>query len=198
MLLILHLIDLGWTVPETNWLVFSFTYFPDFEALASNPLNDSLDVSIITSFTFGNPNNYEIFEWNPNFGMTAFMTPVNESFNPLSTRVLYLWKPDSEYQLTSDRSQSALMKYTYNPNGITPPRNSETGFLINYNEDIITEAIGFSNFLFGQVTLDANTQAQISYVGGLWTANPESNQGVPYDAKGNPIYTDTKEGYTYA
>ena len=44
--------------------------------------------------------------------MTAFMPPVNEAFNPLPTRVLYNWKSDQDYEVTSDRitSKSALLK----------------------------------------------------------------------------------------
>lgn len=313
--------------------MFSFTYFPSFEAVSSNPLNDPLQTPDITGFTFGNPNNYQIFEWNTNFGMTVFMTPVNESFNPLPTRVLYEWKSDNEYQVTSDRSQSTLMKYTYNPtnsftsqialltgrapSGVTPPRNSGTGFLTDYEGDIAVHNIGFSNFPFAQedpgwaqipevegtiqatvinnpvlspnntttiisvlfppsgsnypdstylwtwysplnasgsssrpvtfmqsqsgvglgtslaladyfdydeystpidpcnfavppfisilsnkkwqttgVKLEAGTQAHISYVGGLWTANPNDNGGRLYNAYGNPNYINAKQGYT--
>lgn len=155
---------------DTNQLalfqMFSFTYLPMFEALGSNPLNSPLDYPVISGLSFGNPNNYEIFEWNPNFGMTVFMTPVNEEFNPLPTRVLYVWKPDNEYHLSSDRSQNTLMKYIYNPSnpftsqvalltgavpeGIIPPPNSDAGFLINYEGDEITECIGFGNFPFPQ------------------------------------------------
>lgn len=313
--------------------MYSFTYFPSFEALTSSPLNDPMEVPNIDGFSFGNPNGFQIFEWNTNFGMTAFMTPVNELFNPLPTRVLYVWKSDDAYHVTSDRSQSTLMKYTYNPTnpfssqialltgaapeGTTPPRNSGTGFLINYDGDEITENLGFSNFPFGEeppswaqipaeegtihatvednptlspghtvtiisvlfppsgtnypdstylwtwysplnasgsssrpvtfmqsqagvgvgtslaladyfayeeyttpidpcnfdvppflsilankawqttgVTLDANTEATISYVSGLWTDNPNDNGGELYDAAGNPTYINAKEGYT--
>lgn len=313
--------------------MFSFTYFPSFEALSSSPLDGAMDTPDIAGYSFGNPNNYQIFEWNTNFGMTVFMTPVNELFNPLPTRVLYVWKSDNEYHVTSDRSQSTLMKYTYNPNnpftsqealltgkpprGMTPPRNSDTGFLINYQGDEITENLGFSNFPFGEeppswaqipaedgtihatvvnnptlspnhtvtiisvlfppsgpnypdstylwtwysplnasgsnsrpvtfmqsqsgvgvgtslaladyfyyeefsspidpfnfavppfisilanqpwqttgVTIESNTQATISYVGGLWTSNPNDNGGNLYDAGGNPAYINAKSGYT--
>lgn len=313
--------------------MFSFTYFPTFEALSSNPLNEPLEIPTITGFQFGNPNNYQIFEWNTNFGMTVFMTPVNELFNPLPTRVLYKWKSDNEYQVTSDRTQNTLMKHTYNPTnpftsqiaqltgrapkGVTPPRNSGTGFLTNYEGDTVVKSIGFSNFPFGQqpptwpkipevegkvqatltnnpalspnhtttimsvlfppsgsnypdctylwawysplnasgsrsrpitfmqsqsgvgvgtslaladyfyyeeyatpidscnfavpplvsilankkwqttgVKLEAGTQAHISYVGGLWTANPNDNGGGLYNANGNPTYINATEGCT--
>lgn len=314
--------------------MFSFTYFPTFEALESNPLNLPLDLPSVEGFTFGNPNNYELFTWNPNFGMTVFMTPVNEKFNPLPTRVLYVWKPDEAYQLSSDRSQSTLMKYTYNPDnpftaqtalltgrvptGITPPPNSDAGFLINYHNNDITKCIGFGEFPFPQqapnwpqvpavqgtihatinnnptlcpntivnmisvlfppaepnypdstylwtwyspldatgahsrpvtfmqsqsgvnlgtslaladyfdyeeyttpidpcnfavppcdftidskkswhgtgINMNGKTQALISYVSGLWTANPNDNNGNLYDASGNPSYINAKPGYT--
>lgn len=314
--------------------MFSFTYFPSFEGLASNPLDSPLPLPVIPGLTFGNPNNYEIFEWNTNFGMTAFMTPVNEEFNPLPTRVLYVWKSDSEYQVSTDRSQNTLMKYTYNPSnpftsqvalltgaapsGMPAPPNSGTGFLIDYKGDKITKCVGFANFPFGEeppnwaqipaekgtihATIDDNptlspnnivtiisvlfppsgqnypdstylwtwysplnesgsrsrpvtfmqsqsgvglgtslaladyfdynefispiepcnfvvppcdfsvdstkpwqsmgikmnpgTKATISYIGGLWTANPKDNNGQLYNAYGNPIYINAKEGYT--
>ena len=146
--------------------MFSFTYFPSFEQVSSNPLSDPMDAPQIPGLSFGNPNDYEIFEWNTNFGMTAFMTPVNEQFNPLPTRVLYVWKPDGEYQVSNDRSQNTLMKYTYNPgnpfssqvalltgvapDGMTPPPNSGTGFIINYSGDTITDCQGYINFPFGE------------------------------------------------
>lgn len=146
--------------------MFSFTYFPAFENLRSNPLDSPLVTPVIDGFTFGNPNNYELFTWNTNFGMSVFMTPVNEAFNPLPTRVLYNWRSDAEYRVSSDRSQSTLMKYIYNPTnpftsqealltgsapaGTTPPPNSGAGFLIDYLGDRIINAIGFGNFPFPQ------------------------------------------------
>ena len=146
--------------------MFSFTYFSTFEKLSSNPLNTPLVPPVVEGFSFGNPDNYELFTWNTNFGMTVFMTPVNEAFNPLPTRVLYNWRDNSQYSVSSDRSQSTLMKYTYNPTnpftaqqalltgptptGMTPPPNSGAGFLINYVGDRITNAIGFGNFPFPQ------------------------------------------------
>lgn len=146
--------------------MFSFIHFPSFEPLSSNSLDETLVIPNIKGFTFGNPNNYQLFSWNTNLGMTAFMTPVNEEFNPLPTRVLYKWKSDSEYKVTSDRTQNTLMKYIYNPQnpftaqkavltgrapkGVPPPRNSGTGFLANYHSDTLTKTVAFSNFPFGQ------------------------------------------------
>ncbi|UUZ53706.1 hypothetical protein LP419_34490 [Massilia sp. H-1] len=67
--------------------------------------------------------------------------------------MLYVWKPDAEYVLASDRSQNTRMVFNYNqfpgqpigvqealltgpaPQGIQPPQNSATSFLINYNTD---------------------------------------------------------------
>lgn len=46
------------------------------------------------------------------------------------------------------------------------------------------------------VKLDSNTQATISYDSGLWTANPNDNEGALYEANGNPYYINAKEGYT--
>ena len=158
------------TMGDVNQLalfqMFSFTYFPEFNQLTSTPLSSPITIPVIEGFSFGNPKKYELFEWNTNFGMTVFMTPVNEAFNPLPTRVLYAWKPDNLYKVSSDRSQNTLMKYTYNPGnsftsqvalltgpspaGVTPPANSGAGFLINYVGDEITECAGFGNFPFPQ------------------------------------------------
>jgi hypothetical protein len=98
--------------------------------------------------------------------MTAFMTPVNEAFNPLPTRVLYAWKPDSAYSVYSDRAQNTLMLYKYNPPqpivnqvalltgiappDIQPPPDSDTGFLITKNADGSETCIGGSQFPFPQ------------------------------------------------
>ncbi|HEX8071787.1 MAG TPA: hypothetical protein VF546_17700 [Pyrinomonadaceae bacterium] len=146
--------------------MFSFTYFPVFNDLSSTGTNIPaawVDPQI-EGFSFGNPNNYELFTWNPNFGMTVFMTPVNEDFNPLPTRILYVWKPDDEYYVTSDRSQSTLMMYNYNPQnpftsqvalltgpapaGVTPPPNSDSSFLINYNGETVTSCDSSSDTPF--------------------------------------------------
>ena len=145
--------------------MFSFTYFPMFNPLPGTSVPTSwVDPQIEGLFSFGNPNNYDLFTWNPNFGMTVFMTPVNEQFNPLPTRVLYVWKPDDEYQVASDRAQSTLMMYDYNPQnpftsqvalltgappaGVQPPPNSDSGFLINYQGDQVTGCVSGSNFPF--------------------------------------------------
>jgi hypothetical protein len=101
--------------------------------------------------------------------MTAFMTPVNERFNPLPTRVLYVWKPDDEYQVYSDRAQDTVMMYNYNLNvppgllkqvalltGRAPvppgPPESDEGFLINYysTPQLAPTCIGGSQFPFPQ------------------------------------------------
>ena len=134
--------------------MFSFTYFPSFTPLPvpqqpptawTNPQNG------IDGFSFGNPQNFGMFTFPQSFGMTAFMTPVNEAFNPLPTRVLYNWMPDNLYQAYTDRAQNTLMEYIYNqnnqgnpgdvqialltgpaPSGVTPPEYSDEGFLLNY------------------------------------------------------------------
>jgi hypothetical protein len=38
--------------------------------------------------------------------------------------------------------------------------------------------------------------ANISYLSGLWTANPNDNNGELYNAAGNPTYINAKSGYT--
>jgi hypothetical protein len=134
--------------------MYSFTYFPQFK-----PSTDGLPPiwmqPLIDGFKLGNPGGYSNFVFNPNFGMTALMTPVNEKYNPLPTRVLYVWKPDAEYSVATDRAQSTLMLNTYNqglledapmasqealltghaPKGTRPPAGSHTSFLITTNTD---------------------------------------------------------------
>lgn len=130
--------------------MYSFTYFPEFVPGAGGVPAEWAD-PVIEGFQVGNPNGYQDFVWNGNFGMTAFMTPVNEAFNPLPTRVLYVWKPDEEYSVATDRAQDTLMLYTYNqpgptisqealltgppPAGMDPPVDSDTSFLITNNTD---------------------------------------------------------------
>jgi len=147
--------------------MFSFTYFPVFNALSETVVPSTWTDPQFPGFALGNPNNYQLFTWDDNFGMTVFMTPVNEKFNPLPTRVLYTWKPDDLYQITADRSQNTLMMSTYNPTagytsqealltgpapvGVSPPPNSDDSFLINYQgDDVISCASGKEGFLFPQ------------------------------------------------
>lgn len=140
--------------------MYSFTYFASYKILATDDAAlprtlEELQASTpaaasISGFTAGNPKGYQNFVWNGNFGMTAFMTPVNEEFNPLPTRVLYVWKPDSQYSVYSDRAQNTLMNFEYNsgdhtsqealltgmaPSGMPPPANSDTSFLIDCYSD---------------------------------------------------------------
>jgi hypothetical protein len=121
--------------------MYSFTYFPVFEVIEPTSQRPAWSAPTFPGFQTGNPNGYENFVWNGNFGMTAFMTPVNEAFNPLPTRVLYVWKPDSEYSVFSDRAQDTRMLY-----------DSDEGFLINYYTDPnqAPTCIGGSQFPFPQ------------------------------------------------
>jgi len=146
--------------------MFSFTYFPRFQTLSETSVPTTFVTPQIAGFSFGNPNNYDLFSWNTNFGMTVFMTPVNEKFNPLPTRVLYVYKPDDEYKVASDRAQNTLMMYTDNPDnpftsqvalltgaapkGVQPPPNSDSGFLINYDGQEVTGCVSGSQFPFPQ------------------------------------------------
>jgi hypothetical protein len=144
--------------------MYSFTYFPVFAPSGEPPAWPPT----FPGFQVGNPG-YQNFVWNSNFGMTAFMTPVNENFNPLPTRVLYEWKPDSEYEVYSDRAQDTKMLYDYNPGnpeglaeqvalltGPAPappgPPDSDEGFLINYytQPGPPPTCIGGSSFPFPQ------------------------------------------------
>lgn len=139
--------------------MFSFSYFASFteiDAAAAPPRPALWEAPSIPGFTPGNPHGYLPFVWNTNFGMTAFMTPVNGRYNPLPTRVLYKWTPDWKYQTNTDRAQDTLMQYNYNlhqpanqkpikyqtallfgpaPVGMPPPANSGRGFLISDYDD---------------------------------------------------------------
>lgn len=145
--------------------MYSFTYFPEFTVAGAVAQPTIWGNPGWSNFLVGNPYGYDHFVWNSNFGMTAFMTPVNENFNPLPTRVLYVWKPDSQYSVASDRAQNTLMSYRYNsgkmifqeallfgpaPQGVTPPPDSDAAFLINYYNDGTNSCIGGSQFPFPQ------------------------------------------------
>ena len=149
--------------------MWSFTYFPQFVAYGGYSEAVAKPTTFVApsfpGFAVGNPNGYQNFVWNGNFGMTAFMTPVNENYNPLPTRVLYVWKDRQGYAVYSDRAQDTLMLYTYNagsvasqealltgpaPNGVTPPPNSDTGFLINFDTSGGSTCIGGNQFPFPQ------------------------------------------------
>lgn len=93
--------------------MFSFTYFASFKA--EKPEESEAAEVQIPGFTPGNPKGYELVEWNHNFGMTTFMTPVSETFNPLPTRVLYHWAEDEDYKELTDRAQNTLMWFWENP-----------------------------------------------------------------------------------
>jgi hypothetical protein len=46
------------------------------------------------------------------------------------------------------------------------------------------------------VQVKSNETATITYKSGLWTANPNENNGQLYDAHGNPTFIAAKPGYT--
>ncbi|MDX1736777.1 MAG: hypothetical protein R3261_00975 [Alphaproteobacteria bacterium] len=93
--------------------MFSFTYFDGFEVGSSVTLPENFEISstIPMGFESGNPKNYELFSWNGNSGLTTFMSPINEKYNPLPTRVFYKWKEDGDYKVVQDRAQNTLMHY---------------------------------------------------------------------------------------
>ncbi|NIE63207.1 hypothetical protein [Burkholderia sp. Ax-1719] len=177
--------------------MWSFTYFPTYTAHDSEEKAPArpqdFTTPTIPGFSVGNPNGYQNFTWNTNFGMTAFMTPVNENYNPLPTRVLYVWKDAPDYQSYSDRAQNTLMQYNYNsgemgaqealltgpaPNGVQPPPESGTGFLINFNWDGTSSCIGGSQFPFAQEPPD---WVQIPAVEGTIQATISSNPVIAPD-----------------
>jgi hypothetical protein len=151
--------------------MYSMSYMPVFFEQAPAQPPAAWSTPTFPGYLAGNPNNYENFAFNGNFGTTTFMTPVNEAFNPLPTRMLYVWKPDAEYVVTSDRSQSTSMGFDYNlsndqplatqvalltgpaPASVQPaPFGSGQGFLINYYEtaDLAPTCVTGSNFPFAQ------------------------------------------------
>lgn len=152
--------------------MFAFTYFASFKALdAATPRPESFETAHIPGFSLGNPHGFKPFAWQTDTGMTVFSTPVNENYNPLPTRILYVWRPDSEYRLYSDRAQSTVMHYSTNPSppdgspqqqyqealltgpapaGTTPPLNSQTGFLYTLCADGTSSLLAGSQFPFAQ------------------------------------------------
>jgi len=102
---------------------FSFTYFTNF--MSCNEADESQFAEPgewqepdIQGFRPGNPDGYPLWDWASNQGLTVFMTPVNQKYDPLPTRVLYRWDPDP-FESTSIRSQSTLMRYAVP----VPPEN---------------------------------------------------------------------------
>ena len=173
--------------------MFSFSYIPSFTTTAAT-LPVTWSTPNIPGFAPGNPANYSLFTWNEHFGMTVFMTPVNEDFNPLPTRVLYQWAEDNAYQVYTDRAQSTLMWNHYNqqppypqqplatealltgpaPQGVTPPQYSDEGFLITFF-DAETTCVSGTNFPFPE---EPPWWAQIPAESGTIAANISNNPVV--------------------
>jgi hypothetical protein len=145
--------------------MYSFTYLPVFAETDSLEQPAAWTDPTFPGFAVGNPEGLENFVWNPNLAFTALMTPVNESFDPLPTRVLYVWKPNGKYSVASDRAQSSLMLYTYNsgpvhakealmmgpaPPGVAPPPDSDAGFFITIDDEGNETCVGGSQFPFPQ------------------------------------------------
>lgn len=149
---------------------FSLSYFAEFTVHAvAPPLPTSFGEPAIAGLAEGNPGGYKPFVWNSNFGLTSFSTPVNGLFNPLATRTLYVWHDDVQYRTYTDRAQSTLMHYTYNPlqpagtkpietvtsllTGIAPGPGvtyAGTGFLFTHYRDGSDGCISGPQFQFGQ------------------------------------------------
>ncbi len=91
---------------------FSFSYFTKFEPGPVTQPSSWEDPSV-EGFSRGNPFGYKPFLWRQNQGITAFMTPVNEDYDPLPTRVLYRWDPDAAFQNGGHRGQNTLLHYDY-------------------------------------------------------------------------------------
>ncbi len=173
--------------------MFSLTYFASFQAFGSAlEMPTEWQDPVIEGLAVGNPQNFKLFEWNHNFGVTSLDTPVNEAYNPLQTRMLFVWKSDAEYKVYTDRAQSTLMHYTYNnhqPAGQKPTEVAESlltgaspakmpavplagqGFLYSKYRDGSEDCLSGDNFPFGQEPPDwlsipavrATIEATISY-----------------------------------
>lgn len=151
---------------------FSLICFADFTRYAPGhapALPTSWVEPSLAHFRFGNPHHFKPFEWNHNFGLTSFSTPVNGLFNPLQTRTLYAWKSDADYRVYTDRAQSTLMHYRYNPHqpaggkaidaveslltGIAPAgktaAHSGTGYLYTRYRDGTEGCVTGAKFQFG-------------------------------------------------
>jgi hypothetical protein len=131
--------------------MYSFTYFPTFNSSDRTERSTEWNDAGIEGFVCGNPDNYQMVLFQNNFGITTFMTPVNEGSNPLPSRMVYTWAPDADYQVLTDRAQNTLMWYDYNPTlhivweeallfgpapaGDPPPQFSGTGFIIDQLKD---------------------------------------------------------------
>jgi hypothetical protein len=146
--------------------MYSFTYVPQFAEIDPAEPPTSWVEPTFPGFAVGNPKRLSPFVWSSNFGFTALMTPVNETFDPLSTRLLYVWKPDDQYATASDRAQSTLMRFPpggtgrlsqqeallmgHAPAGIRPPPDSDTGFLVSWDHAGQQSCVGGSAFPFAQ------------------------------------------------
>jgi hypothetical protein len=153
--------------------MFSLTYFASFETLSGGGPPEAPAAwaePTIPGFRVGNPEGFKPFAWSTNQALTAFSTPVNGNFNPLASRTLYVWKSGADYKVYTDRAQSTLMLYTYNPDqpagakpidtvtslltgiapkGVTPPPHSGTGFLSTVYRDGTQSCESGKNFPFG-------------------------------------------------
>ncbi len=151
--------------------MFSFSYFAHYEAAGGAhgwAAPEQWQDPEIAGFAVGNPQGFKPFVWNTNFGMTTFMTPVNGAFDPLPTRLLYVWKPDEGYHLYTDRAQSTLMQYNFNTSQPTTPAitrveslltghdpgpptpNSGSGFLYTVFADGTSKCATGDDFPFAQ------------------------------------------------
>lgn len=72
-------------------------------------------------------------------------------------------------------------------------KNAAMPALFNVVPVTVQAAIAWQNT---GVVIDANATATITYVSGLWTANPQDNGGQLYNANGNPHFIAAKPGYT--
>lgn len=131
--------------------MFSFTYVPSFMPVSQAQMPTEWLPEGFDGFAFGNPGDLQLVRWKENFGTSTFMTPVDEASNPLPTRFLYLWAEAAAYRGLTDRAQSTLMDYRYNPanklvsstalmfgpapQGVQPPKHSGSAIGVNLGTD---------------------------------------------------------------
>ena len=137
--------------------------------------------------------------------------------------MLYVYKPDDEYQVFTDRAQNTLMLNTYNPPtdtsvvalltgpapaGVTPPPNSDDSFLINYTGSTVSSCLTGKHFDFPQEPPDwVSIPAVEGTIQATVVNNPVlcPNQTVtilsvlfpPAPHKSNPNYPDSTYLWTW-
>jgi hypothetical protein len=124
--------------------------------------------------------------------MTTFMTPVNERFNPLPTRVIYRWADDRNYRELTDRAQNTLMSMEENP---SDPRVQESVFLYGFAPPGVPppprsdRSWGVDTFKDGTVKCGeiANEHVKLGLQRPWWASEPEAHGAIHACIEDNPV-----------